>query len=226
MFRSYEHLVESETESRLVLNPGPAPQVPILAVVRATTAAPTYFKSMRIGDSEFLDAFRFGQNPTLYAFDEVSQMHGSTPDSVTLTVSIGSGDLSKRPSPSGGKTKTFRAVHARIIYSLLHYDEAHDQMLRNEHRLRGTRRESLYERFNVQSGLQDVSLGEWKMKKPLLGSKTPVNLTFVKIQSATHAYLEQPEVQTRLRAVAKRLVKNRRERAQDTAKWNVVAGID
>jgi hypothetical protein len=222
MFRSYKHLVESKTESRFVPNPGPAPRVPIWEVARAATAAPTVFKTMKIGNLEFLDASFLGaQNPILMAFDEVSQMHRSTQDSVTLAVSIGSGN-----SRFNQRLFEERGKFLNILRQRDGAAEAHDQMLRLERQLRGTRREILYERFDVESGLQRIGLDQWKMKKPLLGSKAHVNLTLVKIRSATEAYLAQPAVQERLRVVAERLVKNRRERAQDVAKWKVVVGID
>jgi hypothetical protein len=231
MFRSYDHLVEQETESRLVLNPGPAQQVPIWAVAHATTAAPIYFRAMKIGSSEFRDASFFVQNPTLYAFDEVSQMHGSTPDSVALTVSIGSGNLPKRDFAPGGKIRLSPLSNIsqkmRTISSFIQqYNDPHYQMIRNEHHLQGTRRDNLYVRFNVESGLQDVTRGEWKIKKPLLGTKAPVNHTVEKILSATAEYLRQPRVQEQLMVVAERLVSNKRQRAQDVAKWKVVVGID
>lgn len=226
MFRSYEHLVEQGAESGLVLNPGPAQRVPIWTVARAAIAAPNYFEAVKIGGSEFRDASLFAQNPTLYAFDEVSQMHESTPDSVALTVSIGSGNLSKQGFASRGKLSSIIPIMRSIRSFTQQYNDPHYQMLRNERRLQGTRHDNLYMRFNVEPGLQDVTLGEWKMKKPLLGSKAPVNRTVEKIFSATAEYLRKPEVQERLMVVAERLVSNRRQRAKDVAKWKVVVGIE
>jgi len=225
MFRSYEHFVEQGTESNLLLNPGPAPQVPIWAVARAAIATPT-LKAMKIGGSEFRDAPIFNQNPTLYAFDEVSQMHGSTPESVAATISIGSGHLSKQYFPPRGKfPNKSQRMRTMGLFTQQYYN-VHYQMLLSERRLQGTRHDNLYMRFNVDSGLEDVAFGDWKIKKPLLGSKAPVNRTVEKIFSDTAEYLRQPKVQVRLMVVAERLVSNRRQRAKDLAKWKVVVGIE
>jgi nicotinamide mononucleotide adenylyltransferase len=72
-----------------------------------------------------------------------------------------------------------------------------------------------YERFNVDRGLGNVDLGEWKIR----GER---NLTLEKIEHQTRAYLNQAETCTRLRKVAEILVRNRQERSQHP-KWDIVA---
>ncbi|QSZ37305.1 hypothetical protein DSL72_009399 [Monilinia vaccinii-corymbosi] len=52
LFRTYEH-VGSPIYDPQELNPGPPSQNHIWEVARATTAAPTYFKPMRIGEERF-----------------------------------------------------------------------------------------------------------------------------------------------------------------------------
>ena len=73
IFRTYDRF--SDQNKHYPRNPGEASTVPIWAVARATSAAPTYFDMVEIDGQTFTDGgFRYG-NPSLEAFFEVQQMY-------------------------------------------------------------------------------------------------------------------------------------------------------
>ena len=213
LFRTYEHTA-SPNSNILELNPGLPAQVPIWQVARATTAAPTYFKPLIIGKEKFVDGgWGSANNPTWHAYQEVCQMEGNKSDAIELTVSIGTGKADKvRPVARRGT-----GIVAEYK-TLLKYSAAATTDSEEKHRvMKGlpTTTEDNYQRFNVDGGLGDVNLGEWKVR----GER---NLTLEKIAGQTRAYLDQEDTKRRLRKVARTLVKNRQERSKDP-KWDIVA---
>ncbi|RAL64837.1 hypothetical protein DID88_001433 [Monilinia fructigena] len=212
LFRTYEHK-KSACNYLEELNPGPAQPIPIWKVARATTAAPTYFKPIQLERERFIDGGfgGFSNNPTSRTFAEIEQMHGK--GAVTLTLSIGTG----RPTKVQPIAK-HKSGFVRYILQLIKYTTATTTDSENTHE---RVRELLaaqgcpYERFNVDGGLGDINLGEWRIR----GKE---NITLKKIRDQTRAYLEQSDVQTQMERMAKMLVNNRIERAK-TSRWNVVA---
>jgi patatin-like phospholipase/acyl hydrolase len=71
LFRAYDH---DRAMTSLVRNPGGAQDVPITGVARATSAAPTYFKTMKIHGQGFQDGGFGANNPSQLAFVEVKDM--------------------------------------------------------------------------------------------------------------------------------------------------------
>ena len=73
-------------------NPDLAHDIPIWEVARATSAAPTYFKTVKIDHLKYLDGgFGGYNNPTLEIFEEVRTMSNKNSGSVNLMVSVGTG---------------------------------------------------------------------------------------------------------------------------------------
>lgn len=213
LFRTYEHPA-SEIPDPFELNPGLPTQVPIWQVARATTAAPTYFKPLDIGDERFLDGgFGLANNPTWHALVEVGQMSANSPQAVALTVSIGTGRADKVPPVARRGAGLLGRYKAIIKYSAATTTDSENTHLKVEHLSRTSGLH--YERFNVDGGLGNVDLGEWKIRGQ-------TNLTLEKIEQQTKAYLNQAETRTRLRRVAEILVKNRQERSRHP-KWDIVA---
>ena len=101
LFKSYAHherrqnVMEGNGDGGQNLNPlervGPADSSLIWQVARATSAAPTYFSSIKIGNAEYIDG-GFGQNnPSTPVFWEVSQVNRNIDAANALSISIGTG---------------------------------------------------------------------------------------------------------------------------------------
>jgi patatin-like phospholipase/acyl hydrolase len=193
-------------------NHGPADNVKIVDVARATTAAPTYFKEKVINGQKFLDG-GFGtnaNNPSLIAYHEVLLMHGNNPQAVGLLVSIGTGKL-RNVTPFPKVDSIFGKYKAAINYAVHTASDAEDAHLSIMQEMAATQRP--YERFNVDGGLELASQR---------ASSAPVNVTLKTIEDATKAYLRQRDVRRRLEKTAEMLVKNRQERSR-TSLWNYAA---
>lgn len=222
LFRSYQHLKSADDNDieLIELNPGPAHNIPTWEVARATTAAPGYFKEMKIGNTTHLDGgFGNANNPALFAWWEVSQMSGDNQNAIALTISIGTG--LRRPvtpfsnDPFIGK---WRAMFRFAAHIASDSEETHRVMVRQH---KSASRSGQYHRFNVDQGLEDIKLGEWKTRSTPHGTQY---ITLEQMESATDAYLGKPDVQDRLRHFAAILVNNRRARSRDQRWSNVAAG--
>lgn len=210
LFRTYEH-PKSQVANPLELNPGLPDQLPIWQVARATTAAPTYFKEFKYLSDRFLDGGFGHNNPTQRAYNEVQQVHGK--GTVALALSIGTGRPTKVQPIAKINTGLIGRLRQLIKYTAATTTDSERIHENLEAHLAGG--SCSYERFNVDGGLGDISLGQWHIQ----GKE---NLTLRRIREQTHAYINQSEIQERLKQVAKKLVKNRQERSK-TDKWDVVA---
>lgn len=213
LFRTYEHPRSAQPNIH-ELNPGLPTNIPIWQVARATTAAPTYFKPLFLGKEKFLDGgFGDANNPTWHAYCEVGQMNGNDPEAVALTVSIGTGKADRVPPVARRGSGLVGRYKAIVKYSAAAATDSEKTHRKMDFLAKQTGHH--YERFNVDGGLGDVDLGEWKVRRG-------ENQTFVKIRQQTRAYLNQNDTKKRLRRVAEILVKNRQERSK-TPEWNIVS---
>jgi uncharacterized protein len=73
----------------------PADDVPLTAVARATSAAPTYFEPLPVADRALVDGGVFAVNPAMCAFAEVLRFHPSA-DVVLLSLGTGQRTRSRR----------------------------------------------------------------------------------------------------------------------------------
>ena len=219
LFRSYQHLPSGDG-NEIELNPGPAHNIATWKVARATTAAPSYFKEMKIGTTKHLDGgFGNANNPAVYAWWEVSQMSGDNENAIALTISVGTG-LRRPVTPFSndafiGKWSAMFRFAAHIASDS---EETHRTMVRQH---KSASRKNRYHRFNVDQGLEDIKLGEWKTKSTAHGI---VYVTLNQMETATATYLAKPEVQGHLRHFAAVLVDNRRARSRYPRWSNVAAG--
>lgn len=225
IFRSYDHpqpnYVGSRDKSRKnPWNPGPASHLPIWQVGRATSAAPTYFGPMRVGEEEFKDGGVAGQNnPVALAYHEVVQMHPS--HKPALIISIGTGKKSGAPREakwySGVLGKHFQGIFAegkqfqdQVLDSHQQHVDFSDVIDKiNE----GTDTESVkvrYDRFDVPEkyNITKNKLDHWKGKD---GAETKQDLS-----ESVNSYCE--ENSDLLDRCAERLVEVRRSRAR-TERW-------
>lgn len=216
LFRSFEHVYGGYHLER---NPGPAHCYPIWEVARATTAAPTYFDRMVIGNHTFWDGGFGCNNPSLEAFTEVVNMNNENVGAVALLLSIGTGESRISRFAQGKWSQVYQFVKAAKKMAS-DSQKVHDDMLRFSEN--GTR--FPYYRFNVRDGLSEMKLDEWKKAKGG-GLGTLGQLTSATQEYLRHGFINQQRtisVRQSLYEVAEKLVAARRQRAS-SARWEAVA---
>lgn len=129
---------------------------------RATSAAPTLFKRIKIGDhgmeEEFVDAGLGCNNPIQYLIEEAKREFGAD-RKVGCIVSIGTGKQHVIGFKAPGLLQ--RALPTDLIKVLVKMaTDAEDEASRMKSRFQNCA--GLYHRLNVERGLEDVSLEEWK----------------------------------------------------------------
>ncbi|KAL8703259.1 MAG: hypothetical protein Q9201_003565 [Fulgogasparrea decipioides] len=201
VFRSYEHNLRRTQEPVLYpRNPGDSSEFDIWEVARATSAAPSYFKSTRLYEYRYYGAAVNVNNPSLEVYEEVSHLN-KVHESIELLLSLGTGNA------KGNTTKAKHSLQKELndISDLVHRKvvEASEKDAFS------------YYRWDVQDGLQDVRLDEWKP-----GSSG--EMTLARIERATNRYLESKHVRDTIRGCAISLVNARMLRAQ-TMRWESYA---
>ncbi|KAI4251291.1 MAG: hypothetical protein LQ352_004938 [Teloschistes flavicans] len=204
VFRSYQHPIRPPHEPFLYpRNPGDSSEFDIWEVARATSAAPSYFKSTTLYEYRYFDAAININNPSLEVYNEVSLLNKAH-ESVDLLLSLGTGNA------KGNTTKAKHSLQSlqrelRDISDLVHHKIVD-----------ASKKASFsYYRWDVQGGLQDVRLDEWK---PTSSGQN----TRDRIERATVRYLSDPAVVEQIRECASTLVNARMLRAQ-TMRWESYA---
>ncbi|KAL8777174.1 MAG: hypothetical protein Q9213_007975 [Squamulea squamosa] len=212
-------------------NHGPPPKLSIWQIGRATSAAPKYFRPIKIerstGDDRQRDVrFKDGgfgcNNPSEEAYHDIVHKHGGSSTAVSLFISIGTGVspvelFAKGQSNLANTWANFKAAKKHPSRTL----HVHDAMARIAHR--DDKDIFDYYRFDGGSRLGQVELDEWKSHRltGLTGKNTePGFKTLDKMYVATAAYLHQNSVQKDLDECAKLLVKRRRYRTRDASAWD------
>ena len=204
LFRSYYH-PSARGNDGLVRNPNNDDNYAIWEVGRATSAAPPYFRPMRLArdhQSKYIDGGFGSNNPSEEAYWSVRQYHGDHPRALKVLVSIGTGKSkefkSSRVPFFGRFIEAFNMATAWAVQS----ERTHEMLARN---LRGN---AEYYRLNVDDieGLGRMKLDNWKGKK---GSQTLRRIT-----DATDAYLATAEAQSHISESARHLVQVRRARVE------------
>jgi hypothetical protein len=176
-----------------------ADSMAIWKVARATSAAPTYFDSIKIDGVMHLDGgFGGHNNPTKLAYDEIRSTSSLPP----FIVSIGTGMDNKVNYHS--RKSLFRKIKTYLNPS----DELSrdSELVHWEMKKLSSAAKFSYFRFNVDSGIGDIKLDEWK-------SSTSRRLgTLDHIRQATEKYLQQDVVQEELAKLAQALVQQRQQR--------------
>lgn len=205
LFRSYDH--EAREDLFVVRNPGPADNCQIWEAARATCAAPTYFKPVRINGTKYV-AGGFGfNNPSREIIREVLSMHSYADNCVNCLVSIGTG----RPKKS--KDDFFKPGKRTLISTLNAAKKAaYDRCSTHEDTESFMLAKELdYFRF-------DVDASSWKL--PQDAFKPDDRQTVASLwEKEVSAALQDKETIDRLQACARLLVKQRKERAKDRERW-------
>ena len=222
-FRTYD-VLPAGSSFRLQRNPGPAESMPIWMVGRAATAAPLYFGPLITGGQTFLDGgLTFANNPSVEAYQEVEGIHrqyvqreknrqsvqreksDSVPGAVSLFISIGSGN-------DASIKRHFRGFSSDIISLVRTLVSSATDTQRSVHALQAISLEEKFPffRFNVDRGVGELRLDEWK--RPKKGKPPSSSETLQHIERATHRYLEQNDTQAELDKCARLLISLRRLR--------------
>jgi hypothetical protein len=129
---------------------------------RATSAAPTFFKRIRIGNGgmqeEFIDAGIGCNNPIQYLVQEAQREFGPERD-VACIVSIGTG----KPKVAGFKApgrfqRLLPLDFIKVLVSMATESEATASAMQKRYQ----HCDGLYHRLNVERGLEEVSLEDWE----------------------------------------------------------------
>jgi hypothetical protein len=200
LFRSYEH--PPPHSKPLGKNNGPSINCTIWEAARATTAAPMYFKPMKIEKHRFVDGGLAANNPSWLVLNEIEQIEGSK-DAIEFFLSVGTGVAPASLSPKNTKTSVkgqkqlLAPLSSRDSQQIIHIQQASENLL--------------YERWDIS----DTDNAKIRSVEPKLW-KSDYTLQFIK--EATEQYLRNPEVEESLQRAALKLVKRRKQRAH-TPKW-------
>ena len=155
---------------------------------------------MILGQSSFVDGGFGTNNPAFMALKEIQAVHKAQPRRISsakpFVISIGSGMISPMSRPtSSHKLRLILAAKSLLTDT----DRVHRDML-----VIAETRGIDYFRFEVDSGLEDVSIDTWEVKK-INGEK--VLITMQKIADATAKYLMRADIVAQLHECAHLLVK-------------------
>lgn len=195
----------------------------IKVVCRATTAAPTFFDALKIGDDEFYSGGIGTENPTSEALEEIFRLHQTFP---RILASFGAG-MSSSPRLFRRTNEKLNLLNAldrvngfRIALrsALTDCEVTHQNVRELARRFDGSPNSFHYHRFNVEEGLGSVPLDECKTARDDGdGGKCS---TFDYIAKRTRYELAKPLVRERLRKLASHLVEQRRRRiSNDSDRW-------
>ena len=137
----------------------PSIQCKVWEAARATSAAPTFFKRIKIGpkDEPFIDGGLGRNNPTAQVLDEAEVMYST--EKVACVISIGTGQAKTVNIPDPKFYERYLPVNVIKAVVAISTD-CEDTAQQMEKRFKY--RPGIYFRFNVEQGLQKVELGDWE----------------------------------------------------------------
>ena len=164
LFRTYKnlHLSKDPEQALIDRNPALAHDIPIWQVARATSAAPTYFKAPKIDGLEYLDGGFGTNNPCYEIYQEVRTMNNDAEQSAKTVISIGTGKnnkISRFSNASLPGSRLFNMVNFATKWASESQTQ-HEHMVRLHASADGMR----YYRLNVEEGLGETKLDEWRTR--------------------------------------------------------------
>ena len=208
LFRSYHHSppqLDDPLHRKRKFNHD---NFPIWKVARATSAAPTYFKSVKLienNDDEYkyIDGGWGCNNPTEEVYRSIKQLNDNDSNAISMIVSIGTGEVEV---DEGRKllNRLTSKLYFKYVNSALKL--ATDSETTHHNVIGHTRDHNIpYFRLNVKKNLGNMKLDAFHGKD---GRET-----LMKIQEATNMWLTIPEAIQAIRDSAQKLVDIRRRRA-------------
>ena len=162
----------------------------IWEAARATSAAPTFFKPIEIGmpflEERFIDGGLRCNNPVA---EVIAEAHTLWPDrKVACLISLGTGQASTISIPSS--TFFTKVLPLNVVAALKSIATDCEKAATNcDRRFPGP--DSVYSRFNVEQGMQQISLDEWNKMADTVAH--------------TKQYLQQPLVVHKIDIAVKQL---------------------
>ncbi|KAG8532208.1 uncharacterized protein KY384_003849 [Bacidia gigantensis] len=171
LFRTYKNLRKPSDPGQAILyrNPGPADDIEIWKVARATSAAPSYFKEMTIEDLKYLDGGFGANNPCLEIYQEILNINNDNENCLGCILSIGTGknDEKRLQSQAGFRESLKLGLGKYIRFENFarkwasESEAPHRAMLSN---WRKSNEAFKYCRLNVVDGLARMKLDEWRRR--------------------------------------------------------------
>ncbi len=151
----------------------------IVEAARATSAAPTYFKGIRIkgrgATGYYVDGGLLCNNPIHFVLDEAEFAFSSHGISSIVSLGTGAADVIQMSEPN----IFYKVLPFHLIDVLKGLATDCEKESRRVAR-RFTNVKNFYFRFNVTQGLQEISLADWRKLS--------------KVEAHTKSYLEEPRV--------------------------------
>ncbi|KAF1982247.1 FabD/lysophospholipase-like protein, partial [Aulographum hederae CBS 113979] len=205
LFRSYEPSppYPSSTLRPPRLAAHPIFPLNISSVCHATSAAPRYFKPVKLDKFKFCDGSMWTTNPAIQVYREVRNMHADLENPIDCLVSVGC-----------GRSKQFRSRFAGVWKG----DEAEweprtvHETLSKKGRKKG---EFTYHRIPGPEDMVYVDPTTWRADRKR-------DEQWKMIEEAVEEYCRKPEIELIIRDCTKRLVETRQRRANTTS-WETFA---
>lgn len=183
----------------------------IWEAARATSAAPHYFKRIKIDFMEYMDGGIVANNPAWHAWYEASSMHtdnlwgcGTQQGCIRFLVSLGTGKGAPRNLfTDGNMFYQIKIIFGLAMDKLTDPEGVHENMsdMINQF-FPGA---NIYTRFNVPSALQGMKLDECEKN----------DKTFEKIFNAVKTYLRpKSPARDQMNTLARQLVERRRSKCR------------
>ena len=200
LFRSYDRKTSYTSRTPFERNPDDSNTFTIWQVARATSAAPSYFKSIHMFEARYYDAAVNLNNPSWEVVKEVSLLAEESDDAIDLLLSIGGGNAK-------GNSPRLTFGTGSLLQELADISDVVHNKVTAESEVQGFE----YFRFDVKEGLQAVRMDEWR-------PRSSGKITLDKIHMATERYLKQEDIRAWIQQCAAYLVDKRTQRAQ-TMQW-------
>ena len=163
---------------------------PIWQAARATSAAPTFFRRIKIGREEFIDGGMECNNPTGEVLDEAILNFPTRSIACILSIGTGKPDVIRLRSPN-----LFQRVMPTNLVKALAAIATDSEKAAMAIDKRFAEIPNVYFRFNVEQGMQDVTLAQWDR----LGE----------VETHTKAYLQQPDIDRKIDAAVDAIIARR-----------------